>query len=61
LTDTFLSLNQRLGLPSGLKELGVDRSVFQAIAQASLNDNAHKTNPLVLTEADYCTLLRAAW
>ncbi len=61
LTDTFLSLNQRLGLPSGLKELGVDRSVFPAIAQASLNDNAHKTNPFVLTEAGYCTLLSAAW
>lgn len=61
LIDTFLSLNQRLGLPSGLKELGVESSVFEAIAQASLNDNAHKTNPLVLTEADYFLLLSAAW
>ena len=61
LTDTFLKLNLRLGLPSGLKELGVDASSFQAIAKASLSDNAHKTNPRTLTETDYCSLLSAAW
>ena len=59
--DTFLKLNLRLGLPSGLKELGVDASSFQAIAKASLSDNAHKTNPRTLTETAYCSLLSAAW
>ena len=61
LVDTFLTLNQRLGLPSGLRELGIEPSIFQKIAQASLNDNAHKTNPRILTEDDYLALLAAAW
>ena len=61
LVDTFLVLNKRLGLPAGLRELGIEPSIFQTIAQASLDDNAHKTNPRVLTEGDYLTLLNAAW
>jgi hypothetical protein len=61
LVDTFLALNQRLGLPAGLRELGIEPSIFHTIAQASLRDNAHKTNPRVLTESDYLALLSAAW
>jgi alcohol dehydrogenase class IV len=61
LVDTFLILNKRLGLPAGLRELGIEPSIFQTIAQASLSDNAHKTNPCVLTEDDYLTLLATAW
>ena len=61
LVKLFLVLNQKLGLPSGLKELGVQQGSFQALAQASLVDNAHKTNPRVLTEQDYLNLLAAAW
>ena len=61
LVELFLQLNQRLGLPSGLKELGVHQQSFTALAQASLADNAHKTNPRVLTENDYLSLLAAAW
>ena len=61
LVKVFLLLNQTLGLPSGLKELGVQKDDFQSLAQASLVDNAHKTNPRVLTENDYLNLLAAAW
>jgi alcohol dehydrogenase class IV len=59
--ELFLQLNQSLGLPAGLKELGVMQDSFQALAQASIADNAHKTNPRVLTENDYLNLLAAAW
>jgi hypothetical protein len=61
LVELFLQLNQRLGLPAGLKELGVQQESFLGLAQASLADNAHKTNPCVLTENDYLKLLAAAW
>lgn len=61
LVDTFLRLNQRLGLPVGLKALGVEKTSFQSLAVASLADNAHKTNPRPLTETDYLKLLEAAW
>jgi len=58
--SVFARLNERIGLPEGLSELGIDSSVFPSIAQAALADNAHKTNPFVLTESDYIKLLNAA-
>lgn len=60
LPAVFAALNQRLGLPSGLQALGIKESVFPAIAEASLADNAHKTNPKALTREDYMALLDAA-
>lgn len=61
LRQVFLDLNRRLGLPPGLKALGVDEGIFDAIADASLADNAHKTNPRPLSKQDYLVLLKAAY
>lgn len=61
LPAAFAALNRRLGLPPGLSALGIDESVFPAIAAASLLDNAHKTNPRALGGEDYLALLNAAW
>ncbi len=57
----FARLSQRLGLPEGLRELGIETALFPEIAKAALADNAHKTNPFTLTEQDYITLLHEAW
>jgi len=58
---SFARLNQRLGLPEGLRDLGIDTAIFQEVAKAALEDNAHKTNPFALTEQDYIALLHEAW
>jgi alcohol dehydrogenase class IV len=60
LPGAFVGLNRRLGLPAGLRALGVEESVFPAIAAASLLDNAHRTNPRALDGGDYMALLNAA-
>lgn len=57
----FLDLNRRIGLPAGLRDLDVDPASFDAIASASLEDNAHKTNPRPVTHADYVALLQATY
>lgn len=51
------ALNQRLGLPAGLKELDVNRALFPKIIQGALADHSHKTNPRVASEEDYATML----
>lgn len=61
LPSVFLDLNRRLGLPAGLRALGVSQATFDDIARASLADNAHKTNPRPVTHDEYLSLLRAAW
>lgn len=57
----FARLNQRLGLPEGLSDLGIKQDVFADVATAALADNAHKTNPYALTHEDYVELLTQAW
>jgi len=60
LPAAFSALNRRLGLPAGLGALGIEESIFPAIAAASLLDNAHKTNRGALSGEDYMALLNAA-
>ena len=61
LPAAFADLNRRLGLPQGLRALGVSQDQFENIARAALADNAHKTNPRAVSHEDYLALLRAAW
>jgi 4-hydroxybutyrate dehydrogenase len=55
------ALNARIGIPARLRDIGVIESVLPAVARGALADNAHKTNPRPLAEADYLDLLNAAY
>jgi len=54
-------LNRRIGLPTRLRDIGVPRSELEAVANAALQDNAHKTNPRPMLAADYLDLLQSAF
>ncbi|HEY7386274.1 MAG TPA: iron-containing alcohol dehydrogenase [Beijerinckiaceae bacterium] len=53
-------MNRRLGLPSGLRELGVPEALFSRIIDGALKDHTHKTNPREATADDYAALLAAS-
>jgi alcohol dehydrogenase class IV len=57
LPAAIAELNTRIGLPRGLRELGVGTGDFDAIASSAMLDNAHKTNPRPVSHADYVALL----
>jgi alcohol dehydrogenase class IV len=50
-------MNARLGLPSGLAELGVRQEWFDRVVTGALADPCHKTNPRLATRSDYADLL----
>ena len=57
LPQALRDMNARLGLPTGLSQLGVSSSMFSNIIAGALADHCHKTNPRLASDADYADLL----
>lgn len=55
--DGIRDMNARLGLPSGLAALGVQRSQYDDIIKGALADHCHKTNPREASRDDYVRML----
>ncbi|MES2282771.1 MAG: iron-containing alcohol dehydrogenase [Pseudomonadota bacterium] len=55
--EAIRDMNARLGLPSGLKAMGVEPSAFGKIIEGALADHCHKTNPRLASVADYENIL----
>jgi alcohol dehydrogenase class IV len=51
-------LVEKLGLPSGIKELGVEERDIEGLAEAILPANSLKTNPRRITYKELAELLR---
>lgn len=54
------SMTERLGLPSRLGELGVQRDWFDQIIDGAMADHCHKTNPREARREDYRAMLEAS-
>jgi 4-hydroxybutyrate dehydrogenase len=50
-------MSHKLGLPSGLAELGVTHDLFERIISGALKDHSHKTNPREASVDDYREML----
>ncbi|MDB5891791.1 MAG: iron-containing alcohol dehydrogenase [Polaromonas sp.] len=50
-------MSRRLGLPTGLAEMGVNRRHFASIIDGAMADHCHKTNPRLATAEEYQEML----
>ncbi|MGE0722939.1 MAG: iron-containing alcohol dehydrogenase [Alphaproteobacteria bacterium] len=53
-------MNARIGLPDGLKAMGVPSQVLPRMAEAAIKDHCHLTTPRQPTVAEYVTLFERA-
>ncbi len=60
IADALREMNKRLGLPSGLAAMGVERSLFERIIDGAMADHCHKTNPRIATREEYREMLEAS-
>ena len=58
--DAIKDMNARLGLPSGLQAMGVQRQWFEKIIHGAMQDHCHRTNPRIATAQDYEQMLLSA-
>ncbi len=58
--QAITAMNASLGLPSGLRALGVTEDLFERVIDGAMLDHCHKTNPRLATRGDYRAMLAAA-
>ncbi|WP_233839308.1 iron-containing alcohol dehydrogenase [Paraburkholderia sp. ZP32-5] len=57
IVPAFRQLNARLGLPDGLRALGVTDAVFDALIDYAFQDRGHANNPRTPSREDYVAIL----
>ena len=55
--EAIKAMTGRLGLPTGLREMGVSAEMFPRIVEGALQDHCHKTNPRQAQAQDYSRML----
>ncbi len=60
LADAVKAMSARLGLPTGLAEMGVTPVLFDETIARAQHDHCHKTNPREASASDYRQLLEAS-
>ena len=60
LGDAIRDMSARLGLPTGLAEVGVTPALFEKVIDGAMADHCHKTNPRLATRDDYRRMLEAS-
>ena len=57
---SLFGLNNELGLPTRLRDVGVEESHIETLSQLALEDFCHPANPKLVTKADFAAIYKKA-
>lgn len=60
IAEAIRAMNARLGLPTGLRAMGVSPDLFERVIDGAMADHCHKTNPRIATREAYREMLEAS-
>ena len=60
IAEAIRAMNARLGLPNGLRAMGVGADLFERVIDGAMADHCHKTTPRIATRDDYRQMLEAS-
>ena len=58
--EAVREMSARLGLPTGLAEVGVTSALFEKVIDGAMADHCHLTNPRLATRDDYRQMLESS-
>lgn len=58
--EAVRDMSARLGLPPGLRAMGVEETLFDRVIEGAMLDHCHKTNPRLASADDYREMLLAS-
>ena len=61
LVSRLFDLNERIGIPWRLREIGVLEEHLDPLADLAIDDFAHPNNPKPVSRADFRALYAEAW
>jgi len=56
--EVIASLNAEIGIPPGLRAMGVTDAMMEQVSHAALKDHCHLTNPRLASQPEYLQILR---
>ncbi len=59
--EAVVNLNQRIGIPSRLRDCNIPEASLEALAGKAFEDSCHKTNPRSCTREDLLRLYQESW
>ena len=59
--QAIANVNSKIGIPAGLRAMGVTEAMMAAVAHEALKDHCHATNPRQASAADYLQIMQDSY
>jgi alcohol dehydrogenase class IV len=59
--EVIATVNHKIGIPAGLKAMGVTQSMMESVSHEALKDHCHATNPRLASANEYLQIMQESY